>query len=124
MEFEEALRDLGFARTEDRSAASRGSRIYAARPNRFLTYFVHTYPDGAALFTFEFAIAEYLTSVGLQVGSSEELNQFLYPRMDVRGTQDSAWLAAAMDHAEALLGAVDLVDPERPGSEVGPEPTP
>ena len=113
MEFADALEELGFDRVDERPVA-RGAQIYAMRPNRYLTYFVHTYPDGTALFTFEFAIASFLQSVGLQVGTSEELNQFLYPRMDVRGTQDGAWLAEAIDHAEALLSRVDLLNPEPP----------
>jgi hypothetical protein len=116
VDFEDALRELGFARVDERPV-TRGAQIYSSRPNRYLTYYVHTYPDGSALFTFEFAIAGYLESVGLQVGSSEELNQFLYPRMDVRGIQDGAWLAEAIDHAEALLARVDLLNPEPP-----PEP--
>ena len=111
MEFEDALRELGFVPADERPS-TRASRTYVAKPNRFLTYSVHTYRDGTALFTFEFAIAEYLRTVGLQVGSSEELNQFLYPRADVRGEQDAAWLAAAIDHAEALLGSVHLADPD------------
>jgi hypothetical protein len=118
VDFDEVLRELGFVQVEDRPA-TRGSRIFAARPNAYLTYFVHTYRDGAALFTFEFAIADYLKSVGLQVGSSEALNQFLYPRMDVRGEQDPAWLAAAIDHAEALLARVDLLNPEPPEDGAG-----
>ena len=121
MEFEDALQELGFVRADERPV-TRGSRIHAMRPNRFLTYFVHTYADGTALFTFEFAIGEYLSTVGLQVGSDEHLNQFLYPRMDVRGTQDAAWLADAIDHAEALLGAVDFVD-SAPGDDGDPPET-
>lgn len=111
MDFEDALRELGFVRSDERPT-TRGAAIYAARPNRFLTYYVHAYRDGSALFTFEFAIADYLASRGLQVGSDEQLNQFLYPRLDVRGTHDGAWLAAAIDHAESLLGGVDLLNPE------------
>ena len=120
VEFEDALRELGFTPTQDR-AAVRGRRVWSAQPNRFLTYFVHAYPDGSALLSFEFAIADYLATVGLQIGSSEELNQFLYPRLDVRGTQDSAWLAAAIDHAESLLRSVHLADPQPPPAEPPPE---
>jgi hypothetical protein len=123
VEFEDALRELGFVRTEDRPGG-RGPKIWSAHPNRFLTYFVHAYPDGSALFTFELAIADYLATVGLQVGSSEELNQFLYPRQDVRGTQDSAWLAAAIDHAETLLRSVHLADPAPPPGEPPSETAP
>jgi hypothetical protein len=110
VEFEEALRELGFSVAEQRPSG--GPRMYAARPNPFLTYWVHVYGDGTALFTWEFAIAEYLAGKGLQVGSSEELNQFLYPRSDIRGAQDAAWLAEAIDHTESLLASVRLADPE------------
>lgn len=82
MSFEAALQDLGFALDRE----SRGIRYYAARPNPFLTYSLHIGGDGTALFTWEFAISAYASTKGLQVGSGEDLNTFLYPREDVRGS--------------------------------------
>jgi len=108
--FEDALRDLGFVETRERPP--HGARRFEARPNGFLTWWVHAYGDGTALFTWEFAIAEYLTGKGMQIGSNEALNQFLYPARDVRGPQDPAWLAEAIDWAEGLLASVSLLNPD------------
>jgi hypothetical protein len=104
--FEEALAELGF--TEERS--SRGVRHYARRPTRFLTFWVQVHEDGGALFTWEFAIAEYVATLGLQVGSDEHLNTFLFPKEDVRGPQDPAWLAEQIDDAETVLRSMSFVD--------------
>jgi hypothetical protein len=112
VEFREALEKFGFRRADERGMI-RGADLYLASPNRFMTYMVHAYRDGSALFTWEFAIADYLKERGLQVGTAESDNQFLYPRQDVRGDQDGAWLAAAIDRTEAMLSAVHLQDPER-----------
>ena len=113
VEFESALADLGFTRT--RAPVSGGEVRYESHPNRYLTYWVHAFRDGTALFTFEFAIAEYVSRLGLQIGSNEELNQFLYPQSDVKGNQDGAWLAAAIEYAETLLASVHLADPDEGG---------
>jgi hypothetical protein len=104
MDFEEALSRLGFSRSSDR--APRGVRAYVAQPNPFLTYTVQAFEDGTALFSWEFAVGEYLATKGIQFGSDETLNQFAYPRQDMRGPQDGAWLAGALEQAEALLADV------------------
>jgi hypothetical protein len=101
------LEQLGFA--VDRE--SRGVRHFARRPTQYLTYWVQAYDDGTALFTWEFAIGEYAGSLGLQVGSDEHLNTFLYPRDDARGPQDGAWLASQLERTEALLRSFSLLDP-------------
>lgn len=108
MDFEAALHDLGFALERD----VRGARHYVSRPTAFLTYWVQAYPDGTALFTWEFAVAEWAARHGLQVGSDEHLNTFLYPRADERGAQDGAWLAERLDRTEALLRSLSLLDAE------------
>lgn len=108
MDFEEALARRGFVQAQDRPA--RGTQTYVARPNRYLAYWVHAYDDGTALFTWEFAITDYLLERGMQLGSSETLNLFLFPVDDDRGPQDPAWLAHVLDVAEARLRGVDLVD--------------
>jgi len=111
MEFDEALARFGFTLTDDR--ASRGARLYEARPNRFLTYSVHAFDDGSALFTWEFAIIDYLAGRGIQLGSGEALNTFMYPAADEQGRQDGAWLVSAVDRTEATLKSLDFGDPER-----------
>lgn len=112
MDFDEALVRLGFRPEAGRTP--RGVRVYNAHPNRFLTYTVQAFEDGLALFTFEFAIGEYLATKGIQIGSDEALNQFAYPRQDVRGPQDAGWLTGAIDQAEALLSEIRLDRPEEP----------
>ncbi|HZB01297.1 MAG TPA: hypothetical protein VE800_04225 [Actinomycetota bacterium] len=111
MDFDEALDRFGFHIREERGFA-RGTRLHVASPNRFMTYMVHADPDGTAIFSWEFALGEFLLTRGIQVGSDETLNQFAYPREDVRGPQDGAWLASAIEQAEALLADVRLDRPE------------
>jgi hypothetical protein len=107
--FLEALDEYGFVLTQNRPG--RGSQAYAARPNDYLTQWVHLYEDGTALFTWEFAVTDYLWERGIQLGSSESLNLFMFPREDERGPQDAAWLVSAMDRAEAQLRSVDFANP-------------
>ncbi|MEX1262710.1 MAG: hypothetical protein WEE66_02050 [Actinomycetota bacterium] len=109
MDFAEALDRYGFRREHERRGQS---ELYTAQPNRFLTHTVHAYEDGSAIFSWEFALGEYLSTKGIQVGSDETLNQFAYPRVDDRGRQDGAWLAAVIERAEGLLAEVRL---DRPG---------
>lgn len=111
MEFEEGVRALGF--TESRSG--RRGVTYTRSPNPFLTYYVQDAGDGTVLFTWEFAIAEYVAGLGLQVGSDEHLNTFLFPRRDVQGPRDPAWVAAQIDLVEETLGAISFVDVEPQG---------
>jgi hypothetical protein len=112
MEFDEALATHGFRRNDERQVGSERSRQYVATPNRFMTYSVHTYDDGTAIFSWEFALGEYLAGKGVQVGSDETLNQFAFPRADLRGQQDGEWLGAVVEQAEALLASVRLDKPE------------
>ena len=110
MEFEEAVERLGFQPAEERVA--RDARLYRADPNRYLTYWLHAYPDGTALLTWEFAIADYVATNGLQVGSGESLNIFLYPQQDDRGPQDAGWLAGALDRVEVRLRVLRFDAPD------------
>ena len=111
MDFDEALGRFGFQVRDERGFA-RDVRLYVVAPNRFMTYMVHAYPDGTAIFSWEFALGEFLLTRGIQVGSDETLNQFAYPREDIRGRQEGAWLAAAIEQTEALLADVRLDRPE------------
>jgi hypothetical protein len=110
MDFDDALERFGFRPTTER--APRSVRVYVAQPNPYLTYTVQAFEDGTALFSWEFAIGEYLATKSIQFGSDETLNQFAYPRVDNRGPQDGTWLASAIDQAEALLADVRLDHPE------------
>lgn len=110
MEFAEALSRLGFRAEQDRP--SRGARTYVSRPNPYLTYWVHAYPDGSALFTWEYAIAEFLSHRGITLGDGEVLNLFMYPQRDDRGPQDAGWLVSTTDQADGLLRGLSLTDPD------------
>ena len=104
MDFEGALGRFGFVPSG--KSRDRGVRTYTARPNRFLTYTLQAYGDGSALFSWEFAIGDYLATKGIQLGSDEALNQFMFPREDDRGAQDAAWLAVAIERAETSLSSL------------------
>ena len=110
MDFVSSLARYGFARGGGR--APRGVRVFTASPNRFLTYTVQAFDDGTALFSWEFAVGEYLATKGIQFGSDETLNQFAFPREDERGPQEAEWLAGCIERAEAQLASVRFDDPE------------
>lgn len=106
MEFQEALTRLGFDLSTERGFRQPNIGLYTSHPNEFMTYSVHTYPDGSAIFSWEFALGDYLAERGIQVGSDEPLNQFMYARQDLRGPQDGAWLVGAIEQTEALLSTI------------------
>lgn len=108
VDFSEALAHHGFRMVEERP--SQGATVYSSHPNPYLTYWLHAYQDGTALFTWEFAIADYLLERGIQLGSSESLNLFAFPVSDDRGPQDASWLTHALDEAEARLRSIDLAE--------------
>ncbi len=110
MDFEEALERLGFARGGARGP--RDVQVYESHPNRFLTYTIQEFPDGTTLFSWEFALGEYLLTKGIQFGSDETLNQFMFPREDDRGPQDGTWLEGAIRRAERKLASLRFDDPE------------
>ena len=112
MAFEDELASLGFRPETGRSP--RHVRVYVSNPNRFLIYTVRAFGDGTALFSWEFAIGEFLSTKGMQLGSDETLNQFLFPRADDRGPQDAAWLAGAIERAELALRELRFDRPEEP----------
>ncbi|MGH2680072.1 MAG: hypothetical protein ACRDG8_06245 [Actinomycetota bacterium] len=112
MDFGEALARFGFHLREERGFGNKGAHLHVAEPNDYLTYTVHAYPDGTAIFSWEFALGEYLLTKGIQVGSDETLNQFAYPREELRGPQDGTWLTSAIERTEAMLADVRLDRPE------------
>ena len=110
MGFEEALARFGFRASSDRTP--RGGSAFTAQPNRFLTYTVQASDDGTALFSWEFAVGEFLGTKGIQFGSDETLNQFMFPREDERGPQDPAWLAQVIERAEQQLASLRFDRPD------------
>ena len=110
MDFADALSRFGFHAAEARRP--RGAPMFTAEPNRYLIYSVHAYDDGTALFTWEFALGEYLLTKGIQFGSDETLNQFMFPRRDDRGRQDAEWLAGAVERAQTALRSIRFDEPE------------
>ena len=110
VDFGEALERLGFAPSQERP--SRGVKTYVMAANRYLTHWVHTYEDGTALFSWEFAVTDYLLERRIQLGSSERLNLFMYPAEDERGPQDPGWLVSVLDRAEAQLRSINFAEPE------------
>jgi hypothetical protein len=119
VDFDEALDRYGFRPSSERSP--RGVTVFVAQPNPYMTYTVQAFDDGTALFSWEFAVGEYLSTRGIQFGSDETLNQFMFPRADDRGPQDGVWLAAAIERAQTLLASVRFDAPGRPeGNGGGP----
>ncbi|HSJ49826.1 MAG TPA: hypothetical protein VLA90_00880 [Actinomycetota bacterium] len=110
MQFEEALERFGFVPSSERSP--RGVRVFASRPNPYLTYTVQAFDDGTALFSWEFAVGEFLATKGIQFGSDETLNQFMFGRRDPQGPQEAAWLASAIEQAEEQLASLRFDRPE------------
>jgi len=86
--------------------------VYESTPDAFMTYTVQALDDGTAIFSWEFALGDYLAGRGLQVGSDEALNQFMFPREDLRGAQDGAWLIGAIERTQAMLSTIRLDRPE------------
>lgn len=106
-EFAESLATLGFVFVqEDR----RGTWQFARRANQYLTQWVHDYGD-EALFTWEFDLGEFCSSVGWQIGAAETTFQILYPQYDVRIPRDLSAVAAEIERIESRLRSLDLADP-------------
>jgi hypothetical protein len=112
VDLEEALTTLGFELSDERGFRPNEVALFTAHPNEFMSHMVQAYPDGTAIFSWEFALGDYLAERGIQVGSDETLNQFMYPREDVRGPQDGAWLIGAIEQTEALLSSIRLDKPD------------
>jgi hypothetical protein len=106
MAFDDELRLLGYQRAQERRD---GTRTFSLARNRFLTYWLHVPPDdGVALFTWEFAIGEYMNEYGLQVGANEPLNQYLFPQEDTEVPQDMAEVVKAMERTEAMFAGMNF----------------
>lgn len=108
--FESDISALGFRLVEER----RGVYHYSLQVNRYLSYWVHWgRSKSEVLFTWECAIGEYMADRGLQLGSNEALNSFLFPQHDARGPEDVSFVVQEMDRAEGILGSLN---PAAPGA--------
>jgi hypothetical protein len=106
MAFDDELALLGFRHAQEKRD---GTRTFSLARNRFLTYWLHLpADDGVALFTWEFAIGEYMDEYGLQVGANEPLNQYLFPQVDVEVPQDMAEVVKAMERTEAMFAGMNF----------------
>ena len=108
-QFHDDLLALGFRTQESRRAELQ----YAKSANRYLTYFVHwDSQEGTVLFTWELAIGEFFDHRGMQIGSNDALNLFLFPQYDARGPAELAFVAGELDRCEAVLRALNFIDAE------------
>ncbi|MFY9586813.1 MAG: hypothetical protein WAT66_05085 [Actinomycetota bacterium] len=90
-----------------------GEITYEKTANRFLTYHVHWDPQSnEVLFTWEFAIGEFFDARGMQIGSNESLNLFLFPQYDSKGPAETGFVAGELDRAEQLFRAINFIDVE------------
>ena len=107
MAFDDDLQLLGFRLHQQRRD---GTRTFSLARNRFLTYWLHVpYEDERpALFTWEFAIGEYMDEYGLQVGANEPLNQYLFPQVDTEVWQDLAEVVKAMERTASVFAGMDF----------------
>lgn len=97
---------LGFRPVQDRA----GTIQFAREATPQLTYWVHWRPgEETVLFTWELAVGEFFDSLGMQIGTNEQLNQFLFPKHDARGPQDVAFVVDEMDRVEQILGTIRFV---------------
>ena len=102
MAFDEDLKLVGFRLVQEKRD---GSRTFSLARNPYLTYWLHVPWDEAAdaIFTWEFAIGEYMDEYAMQLGTNEPLNQFLYPQADVAVAQDLGEVVKAMERLEATF---------------------
>jgi hypothetical protein len=106
MAFDDELGLLGFRLAQERRD---GTRTFSLARNRYLTYWLHLPADDTvALFTWEFALGEYMDEYRLQVGANEPLNQYLFPQVDTEVAQDMAEVAKAMERTEAMFTGMDF----------------
>lgn len=105
--FEADLHALGFALVQQKGS---GVAQFSRAETAYLTYWVHwDVVAETVLFTWELGIGELMSSLGLQIGSHDELNEYLYPRHDAQGAQDIAFVVDEIDRVEKILRAVDLL---------------
>jgi hypothetical protein len=106
MAFVDELGLLGYRLAQEKRD---GTRTFSLARNRYLTYWLHLPADeSVGLFTWEFALGEYMDEYGLQVGANEPLNQFLFPQVDTEVPQDMAEVVKAMERTEAMFAGMNF----------------
>jgi hypothetical protein len=109
MSFTDDLESVGFV---FQSVGRGGISHYSLQGNRYLTYYCHVPDDeSGGVFSWEFAIGEFCTTRGLQVGSNDPLNVFLYSSGDVTVPPSVASVVAQIDATETLLNSLRFADP-------------
>ncbi|HEX9697396.1 MAG TPA: hypothetical protein VGB64_13915 [Actinomycetota bacterium] len=101
-DFVSDLETLGFRRT------SRRIPEWSLQASPYLVFSVQAEDDGAVLFTWELAIGEFMHAHGLQIGTNEALNLFLFPQRDARGAADATFVVDEMERVRKILGSLDL----------------
>lgn len=100
------LETLGFRRTGSRRASE-----WTLQASPYLVFSVLAQDDGAVLFTWEVAIGEFMAAHGLQIGTNETLNLFLFPQRDARGPADVTFIVDEMERVRKILSSLDLSGP-------------
>jgi hypothetical protein len=103
--FTSELQEMGFELVQ----ANRGAERFSARANAYLVLWVHTSPDGSAVFSWEFALGQYLKDKGFSVSVQDELSLMVFPGRDIRGPAEAAWVTEQIAAAEAELASIDLL---------------
>ena len=82
MAFDDELGLLGFRLAQEKRD---GTRTFSLARNRYLTYWLHLPADDTvALFTWEFAIGEYMDEYGLRSGPTSPSTSSCSPRSTPR----------------------------------------
>ena len=105
--FDSDLQALGFRVVGQNR---KGVVTYEKKASPYLVYNVHWNPEETeVLFTWEFAVGEFFDARGMQIGSNESLNLFLFPQFDAKGSPEVSFVAAELDRAEQLLRSLDFL---------------
>ena len=105
--FDSDLQALGFRVVGQNR---KGVVTYEKKTSRYLVYNVHWNPEETeVLFTWEFAVGEFFDARGMQIGSNESLNLFLFPQFDAKGPPEVSFVAGELDRAEQLLRSLDFL---------------
>jgi len=108
--FDDELRLVGF---QPGPLRRDGATAWSLVRNRHLTYWLHVPPDaGVALLTWEFAIGAYMDEYGLQLGTNEPLNQFLFPQTDREVDQNLTAVLRAIEQTESMFAGMDFGRPD------------
>lgn len=101
----DGLSEIGFGLMQE---SRDGTRQYAKRANPYLVYWLVGRRDGTAELTWEFSLGQYLKDRGFAVSGQDELSLLLFPRDEIKGSFDVAWVASALEKAEAALASLDF----------------